>query len=258
MNPIEEKIKDEDKLEKREKKDEKFEKDTIEQVKRLPTIKNFTEAVELYIKRGYQSINPMLRMTKGIDLSDVEREAKALARNDPALARNWKIPETISTIEDLDQGFKTFKTTSDITVFRRAGGNALGYPISDKGNPVKDALNKFDKPESQEWLLKNVIEKFPIGSTFSDRAYLSTSFSDNYTGSSFQNHPVHFEIFVPEGTRGLTISSRLFTGFSNEKEFLLDRGYDMQVKDIKISTIDGQRKIFIKVEVIPNNDHNKR
>lgn len=160
-------------------------------------------ALDLYMRRDYQNINPYLRTGKvpeGQEKNILDERIKEISE---ALAIK-PIPE-------------------DIIVYRRVGQGVFGY-----GNTGSSATITFDKPKAFSNEKQISIEEFreQLGSEFSDKAFMSTSLSSTDV-SSFQFGRFIFRINLPKGTRGAYVSE--LGGFKGEHEVILDKGTKLKI-----------------------------
>lgn len=126
------------------------------------------------------------------------------------------------TIPDLVSGLSKGKLEEDMVLFRGAS-----LDIFD---------NKFLESLTQD-------PKSVIGQKFKDEGFMSTSIMG---GSAFKSD-LSFRILAPKGTEGVYIKE--FSDFKSENEFLLQKGYEMEIVDVikKGNEIDEEYVFITKL-----------
>jgi hypothetical protein len=179
-----------------------------------------------------------------VEISDAQRAAiRDYTENSYPIndyLRKSKVPEEgkkgIEIIETkvklIDGALKKNITKEAITVYRGSSIEALGYDA--KSKPTADDFAKLK------------------GKVLKDKGFMSASMDKSvitgFDGSSWSKYVVHFEIKVPQGTKGSFINSASKT--PNEAEFLFSKGSKMKIVDVQVKKTFTKHEINIITEVM--------
>lgn len=188
-------------------------------------------AVKQYTTGGYKTINPKLR--EGQPLTAGEQ----------------------FTVDQLDTAIAAHSRPIEGPLFR--GEPLLKNPLSPqrslemarRSGSERDAL-------MNEYTFDTVQTKFPVGSTFTDRAFVSTS-RDTQPALDASLEREHYGVFFRiHGARGLDVGATTHSAYDDEAEVLLPRNSRFQVRSVQWDQIysfnaDADRpRIVVDVEMI--------
>lgn len=131
-----------------------------------------------------------------------------------------------------------------------------GEPIGDQDKAILKGMEKAfkDVPPLHKdvtayrgaWLDSDTISKLKAGSSFQDKAFLSTS-TDEKTSKMFSDpdlmdpgdgrQPVHFTMKIPKGSKAIPVSDIQDVTYPKEKELLLDKSSKFKIS--KVTVVDG-------------------
>ena len=158
-------------------------------------------------------------------------------------------------VSRMDEAFNTKKRIgtplSQNTIFNRyADINAVNGMFGDEiGELVMDAFDNMNNARLFG-ALQEELEKKLINAKVSDKGFVSTSYAKDMDAFR-KDLGVQFEMFMPKGyDDGIFVES--ISEFASEKEYLLNRGTEFQIKAIKIEKgKDGYTNLVVQMMPVP-------
>jgi len=200
---------------------------------------NLIKAVSIYTRIGYNNINSALRSG---NMDGVVKYTNSLTKEKESIS----VKELIDSIDEI---IELYGGLDSNTVLYRAVG--LGAFIEQNEMYRKAFESIQDKTDVNE--IYGILRNF-VGFKFSDKGYMSTSPGYN-TSLAKKPYPIVLEILAPQGTPGAYIN-QVSKQYNVENEFLLDKGTNLRIVDVKLYDDMGDYNAFdrvvVRCEVLPN------
>lgn len=159
-------------------------------------------------------------------------------------------------IEKLTQFINKFANKTALTVYRGSSYDIFKNVILSSGKNLKRDMNDLKRTKDKTKIKELEEEILNRDITVHNKRFTSTFLTENtYENSAFSQEDAKWEILIPKSTNGLFLELLCRqTIYSDECEYLLQRGVDLKINEINFDFDEDKWNIKAEVKDINYND----